>query len=177
MLIKKEGNKSKRNLKRQLWVLLLVYDQNINQKLLSSPMAWENKEDLWSHWIEKQKTKEKNLFIAILSHIPIFGVFHVSHYRSSMVFDVCSMCVYTFGVLSLGWRHTNCEITHIIFWHFRCLLSRKDNKDKWQQNTKSPRQNSIYTNDISLMERKEKRKKKYENVQRSMEIYFLLSIA
>lgn len=115
--------------------------------------------------------QKKNLLLQFY-HTSLFGVFHVSHYTSSMVFNVCSMI--HFGVLSLGWRHTNCEITHIIFWHFRCLLSRKDNKDKWQQNTKSPRQTAfIYT--ISLW--KEWGEKKYENVQEVDGDILSLSIA
>lgn len=71
-------------------------------------------------------------------------------------FSMFVRCIH-FGVLSLGWRHTNCEITHIIFWHFRCLLSRKDNKDKWQQNTKSPRQTAfIHDKSLKGMRREKK---------------------
>ncbi len=144
--IYKKVTKVKEILRDSYESCLLVYDRNINQKLLSSQMVWEMKNGPLVHWIENKKKPFYCNFISH-THIPKFGVLHVSHYIIQVRWlSMFVRCVYTLACCPLGGVTQIVRLhTYFFFWHFRCLLSRKDNKDKWQQNTKSPTTNSIYT--------------------------------
>lgn len=150
----KKGNKSERNLKRQLWVLLLVYDRNINQKLLSKSKWCEKWSDLLVHWIENKK--DEPFYCNFITHPDsVCFTYPIIQVRW---FSMFVWCIYTLACCPLGGVTQIVRLHILFFWHFRCLLSRKDNKDKWQQNTKSPRQTAFIHTTKVFYRRNGKRK-------------------